>query len=147
MAFSSSRTFPGHGWRSRSSRDSALRPRTGFDLLLREELEEVLCEEERVLAPLAERRQRDRHHVETVEEILAESPSLDLGLEIAIGRGDQAEVHAAGHGVPDAADLRVLKHAEQLHLERGGHLPHLVQEQRAAVGRFEETDAVLRGAR
>src|SRR5262249_10234438 len=50
-----------------------------------------------------------------------------------------AYVHAAAAVSADAPHLAVLNHAKELRLHRKRHLRDLIQEQRSAVGRFEET--------
>ena len=57
--------------------------------------DEVLDEQRDVLAPLAQRRQRDRDDVDAVEEILAERSRLDRLGEIAVRGGDDAHVDLA----------------------------------------------------
>ena len=57
-----------------------------------EPAEEVLGEQRDVLAALAQRRDPHLDHVEPVVEVLAEGAARDLGLEIAVGRGDHADV-------------------------------------------------------
>src|SRR5213595_4193773 len=47
----------------------------------------------------------------------------------------------------DRANLAVLEHAQQLHLEGGAHLAHLVQEDGAAVGELEHASALPDRAR
>ena len=46
----------------------------------------------------------------------------------------------------DAANLAAFQHAQQLGLHRLGQLADFVEEDRAAVGHFEQADAVLVGA-
>ena len=54
---------------------------------------EVLHQLRDVLAARAQRRHVDRHHVEPVEQVLAEPARGDLVLERLVGRGDDAHVH------------------------------------------------------
>src|SRR5690606_19744058 len=63
-------------------------------LRLVEALDEVARELGDILAPLLERRDGDGHDVQPVVEFLAEAPGDDLGLKVARGRGDDAQVHA-----------------------------------------------------
>ena len=72
-----------------------------------------------VLAPLAQRRQVDRHHVEPVVQVLAEAAVARFGQQVAIAGGDDAGVDADGLRVADALELAFLQHAEQLHLQLG----------------------------
>src|SRR3546814_4259111 len=64
-------------------------------------IEEVSCEQGDVLTPFAQCRQRDRHNVEPVEQILAEPSVGDSAGEVAIGGGDDADI---GADRPSAAD-------------------------------------------
>src|SRR3546814_9854978 len=57
-------------------------------------IEEVSCEQGDVLTPFAQCRQRDRHNVEPVEQILAEPSVGDSAGEVAIGGGDDADIGA-----------------------------------------------------
>ena len=54
---------------------------------------EVRGEDGDVFAPLAQRRQVQRHDVETIEEVLTEAPVLDLMFEVAVRGGDQPYVN------------------------------------------------------
>ena len=58
-----------------------------------------------ILRPLAQRRYRDRKHVQAVEQVLAEAAVLHVGDEIAVGGGDDAHV-----------DLHRLARADRLNL-------------------------------
>src|SRR5262245_63268133 len=63
----------------RHALDAAVEP-------LIEVADEMSNEKQYVLATFAQRRQRDRHHVQAVEEVFAEAPALNLVLQIAIDR-------------------------------------------------------------
>src|SRR5438093_799695 len=51
-------------------------------------------EERDVLAPLGERRDADREHLQAVEEVLAEPALRDRLLQVGVGRGDEPHVRA-----------------------------------------------------
>ena len=70
--------------------------------------------------------------VDAVEEVLAEAPLLDLGLEVAVGRGDDARVERQLLVAADRADRALLQGAQQLRLHAQRHLADLVEEQGAA---------------
>ncbi|EGY01559.1 hypothetical protein AZA_55281 [Nitrospirillum viridazoti Y2] len=93
-----------------------------------------------VALPLAQGRQVDGNHVQAIVQILAEPPGRHLGQRIAVGGGDEADVHLlhlrAAHRLEGAG----LDEAQDLGLQLHRHLAHLVQEQGAAVG-------LARGAR
>ena len=77
------------------------------------------------------------HDGDAVVEVHAEAPRLDLGLQVAVGRGDEAEVDAARHVFAQAIHLALFEHAQQVGLHVQRHFADLVEEQRAALGRFD----------
>src|SRR5947207_7983384 len=119
----------------------------GLAELRRPVLDEVGDEQRDVLAPLAQRRDVDRDDVEAVEEILSEDPVLHGLRDVAVRCRDQAHVHLDVLRVPDAPDLALLDHAQELHLERWGDLRDLVEEERAAVGGRKEAHGARDRAR
>ena len=96
-----------------------------------------------VLAPLAQRRQVDRHHVQPVVQILAEPLGLDLGQQVAIAGGDDARIDADGLRIADALELALLQHAQQLDLQLGRGGVDFVEKDRAGVGRLEAAGAIV----
>ena len=100
-------------------------------------LEQRVGDDHDVLRALAQRREGQVHDRETIEEILAEPPRLQLGLQILVGRGDDAGVDAEHLAAPDALELTLLQKAEELDLQRRAHLADLVEEERAAVRQLE----------
>ncbi len=91
-------------------------------------LDEVADQRGNVALALAQRRQRHRHHVEPVVEVLAEAPGLHLGGQVAVGGRHQAHVDLQRLGAAHALELAVLQHPQQLDLQRGGDLADLVEE-------------------
>src|SRR6185295_5040070 len=90
-----------------------------------------------------------RRHLEIVDrdpevQILAKAAGGDLGLEIAVGRGDEPEIRAQVALAADPAEDLLLEHPQELRLERQGELRDLVQEESAEVS-FLEAAAALGG--
>ena len=102
-----------------------------------------------VAAALAQRRQQDVDDVQAIEQILAEATLGDLLLQVAVGRGDQADVGRDGLIATHAFELAFLQHAQELHLGRRRDVADFVEEQRAAVGLLEATlaSAIRAGVR
>ena len=99
--------------------------------------DEVLHEQGHVFLAIAQRRQRQRDHVQAVEQVFAERAVGDHLHELGVGRGEHAHVHLDGAVLADALELALLQHAQQLGLQRRAHRADLVEEERAAVGLFE----------
>src|SRR5207249_4982525 len=94
---------------------------------------------------LAQRRDRDRKHVQPVEEVGTEAPRPHRFLEIAIRRGDHPHVYPKRPARPYRFELLLLQHTKKLHLRLEGQLADLVEEDRAAIGELEAADAALQG--
>jgi hypothetical protein len=90
--------------------------------ILGEILQEGVHEQKQVVLAVAQSGKFQRDNVEPVEEIGAEIPPPDFLLQVAIGGRDDANVHGDRLGGADRDDFTLLEHAEQLDLERRGHL-------------------------
>ena len=86
---------------------------------------------------LAQRRNIQRHHVEPVVQIFAESALLERRAQVLVGGGDHAHVDAARDVAAQALELALLQDAQQLHLDGGGHVADFIQEDRARIGLLE----------
>ncbi len=84
----------------------------------------------------------DPDDVQAVEQVLPEAPVLDRRLEVLVRRGDDPRVDGVAPGRADRPDVLLLEHAQQLDLERGRKLGHLVEEDRPAVSRAEQAERV-----
>src|SRR5258706_15449121 len=112
----------------------------------REDRQEIRGEERDVLGALVERRQLQRHHVQSIVEVLAERADLLLFRELAVRGGNDAHVEGNRARRADGAHLARLDHAQQLHLQRQRHVADLVEEERALVRRDEQAALVGDGA-
>ena len=102
----------------------------------------MLGQQEGVGAAGAKRRQLDLDHVDAKEEVFAEPPLLDGGLQVAVGGGEDSRVE--GH-FPFAAHrphLVFLQRPQQLRLHGQGHFADFVQEQRPSFRLKEEPFAI-----
>ena len=92
IAFSSWRTLPGQRNAASSASASALRAAHALAFLGGDAGEEMARQRGHVLRPPAQRRHRNRKHVQAVEQVLAETPGLHVGDQVAVGGGDDADV-------------------------------------------------------
>src|SRR6185369_13749332 len=98
---------------------------------------EVLDQGADVLRALAQRRDVDARHREPEIEIGPEGPLIGLGAQVAVGRGDDADVDLDVLLAADAAERPPLEDAEQGRLDRQRQLADLVEEDRSAVRELE----------
>src|SRR5216110_36605 len=108
--------------------------------------EKVRREQHDVVAALTQRRQCDLDATNSIVEIFAKSSFFDSRLELAIRGADDANVSGAIDGVADAAEFALLQKTQQLRLRGERHLADLVEKERAAVGRFDQSRTIAIGA-
>ena len=92
---------------------------------------------------LAQRRHVDVEDVEAVVEVGAQVAFGNGVRGVAVGGGQHAHVHVLLGARAQAAQLALLKNAQQLGLGADGHFADLVQQQRAAGGQLEAAGAPL----
>ncbi len=70
-----------------------------------------------ILRALAQRRQLDADHVETIVQILPKTPVTDLLLQVAVGRGQKTDVDLFRFGRTHWDKFPLLQHTQQLGLQ------------------------------
>src|SRR5262249_17252544 len=101
-------------------------------------MQEMFGKQRDVVAPLPERRQMERDHVQPVIEIAPEVADANLFVEVAVRRRDDARIHRHRVGRADGDDLAMLQRPEQLDLRRRRRLANLVEKEGAFRRRAEE---------
>ena len=99
--------------------------------------QEMAREREEIERAVAEWSDGEGRDVEAVVEVLAETPLRHRMLQVRVRRRDEANVHRDRAPRPDAHDLPLLEHAEQLHLRLEREIADLVEEERPAVRSLE----------
>jgi hypothetical protein len=97
----------------------------------------VIDEQRDVARPGTQRRKLDRQDVEAVVQVLAKAALADLGFQLAVGRGDNADVDPQVDRAADPLERFLLEKPQHLGLQAGHHLADLVEKHRAAVRRLE----------
>ncbi len=115
--------------------------------LLRVARREVLGEHGDVLGALAQRRDLDRHHVQAVEQVLAEAALAHVRSRSRCVAATMRTSTFSARLPPTRGDLVALQHAQQLGLQLERHVADLVEEERAARRLAEASRAALDGAR
>ena len=101
----------------------------------------------RVVDPRAQRRQHDFGNREPIEQILAKRARIHALGERAARCGDHVNVDGNRAGRSDATDLTRFEHAQQSRLPQERQIGDFVDEDRPAVGFFEEPDPILTSRR
>jgi hypothetical protein len=100
----------------------------------------------RIIASLAERRDGDRDHIESVVKVLAKAIVPDHRLEIAVRGREYPHVDFDGTRSADTQYLPLLKGSQQLRLHTDIEIADFVQEERSLVRDFEEPFLLRDGA-
>ncbi|QJE81303.1 Uncharacterized protein PA52Ts1_6347 [Pseudomonas aeruginosa] len=117
----------------------------GAAVVLDEAGEETFGQAEDILGAFAQGRQVEHDHVEAVEQVLAELALGDHRAQVAVGRGKDAHIGAAGHRIADAFVFLVLDEAQQLGLQGQREVADLVEEQGAAVSLADPAQGAFGG--
>ena len=96
-----------------------------------------------ILATFAERRQAQRHDVQAVEQVLAETAGNDFARQVAIGDGHDPHIDLDPFAAANPVEGLLLQHANDLALGFERHVGHFVEHQGAAMGLFEQADLAL----
>ena len=112
----------------------------------REASQEALGQERNVLATLTQGRHTDVDDVDAVVEVLTELAAFYHLEQIAMRGGDDAYIRAARRRIADRDEGPLLEDPQELDLQRGRHVAHLVEEEGPAVGDLEQARLVGDGA-
>ena len=137
--------FPGQSYRSKRLKRARRDVRDRLAELATQPLAQESHQGRKILPAFPKRRERDREDVQAIEKVSPEPPAPDFLGQVAIGRGDDADVDTRHAGPAEALDLSFLEHAQDLRLQLERQLSDLVEEHGAAVGELEA--ARLRGVR
>ncbi len=100
-----------------------------------------------ILEPLPQRRYLHRKHVQPIEQILPEAPREDGGIEIPMGRCDDAHIAEERAIAADPLEGPLLQHPQELDLHLQRHIADLVQKKSPALGELETAEPRRQGAR
>ena len=113
----------------------------------RDVFEETFSQQYHVIVAIAKRRNSDIEHIHAVIQIRAERAFRDRLMQIAIGRGDRANVGPHNACAAQRLELTLLQGPQQLGLCRWRQLGDFVEEQDAAAGQLDLPRLRLRRAR
>ena len=117
-----------------------------FLQLLTKSRDEMIDEQQKIIAAFAQRRQVDGEDVEPKIEVLAKLRLFEELLKIGVGGGDEANIGGDGVIAADAFELLLLDQAQNFRLGERRHFTDFVEKNRAAVALLEFADAFAIGA-
>src|SRR5207244_4710921 len=89
----------------------------------------------------------DLYYAEPVIKVLAKLALFEQPGNITVGSGQNADVYRNVFGRPDAADLLLLDHAQQLDLKRQGSFGDFIQEERTPIRCLDSSFMDVAGTR
>ena len=90
-----------------------------------------------IFEPFTQRWNAQLVDIQPIVEIEAETTGLDVGEQIFIRGGEDADVDLVAACVSQGIDSMVFQHTQELGLSRRTHFPDLVEKKRAPLGQFE----------
>src|SRR5262249_4967134 len=102
---------------------------------------------EQFVFSLAKRRNHKVDDIESVVQILAEHPLMNLFLQVAVGRADHSHVDLNRLLATDPLEFVVLQDLEEFGLESHIHISNFVEEDRPALSHLKYSSFSLQGAR
>ena len=108
--------------------------------------QEVLHQQRDIFLTVAQWGEAQAEDVEAVEQVQAEPSGCHFRLQVAVGRGDDPQVHLAPLQRPYGAEFALLQQAQQLDLHIQRQVADFVEKRRAVVGQFHQPAFVLHGA-
>ena len=104
-----------------------------FGELPAELLQKMIRQQQHVVPPFAQRRNRNRHGGNPEVQVIAKQLFLHLLLQIAVRGHHDSNVHVDRLRSPHPFESLFFQHPQQLRLNRQRQLANLVQKQRSAV--------------
>src|SRR5882724_5833360 len=95
-------------------------------------LQEGPAEREDVDRSFAQRRNADVEDLEPIEEVLAKVAAVDRFAQVAVRRGDDADVRLDHPRAAEPLELAFLQNPKELRLRAEAHLADFIEEQHAA---------------
>ncbi len=105
--------------------------------------QQMLDQGPEVVGALTQRRHPHLDDVDPVQQILAEAPVGRQRHEIAMGRGDDADVGRHRGRSTKRMHFLLLQHAQELSLQGRRHVADFVEEDRPALGRLKQAPLVV----
>ena len=109
--------------------------------------QQVFRQRDDVFPAVPQRRQLQIDHVEPVVQVFAEGAVGDRLFEVAMGGGDDPDIHLDGFLAAHPLEFVVLEHLQEFGLEAHIHIADFIEQDGAAVGRFKHADLLLERAR
>src|SRR6266404_4857210 len=101
-------------------------------------LEKMPCQERNVVTAFAQGWHVNGDHAEPIIQVFPETAFRNLLFKFFVCGRNDADIHIRFFGAADWAHLAFLQDSIELHLHGKAHIPDLIEEKRAAMGRLEK---------
>jgi len=95
--------------------------------------QELLGQRHDVLGPVPEWRQRNADHIQSIEKVFPEETIRYALIEVGVGCSNDPHIRLAGRRLPKSFVFPVLNEAQQLGLNRWGHVRNFIQKKRSTL--------------
>ena len=113
----------------------------------RKHLQKILDEDGDVLLALPQGRDRDREHIDAMEQVFSEQAFSHEFIQVLIGRDRQAHIHESGGILANGSDLARLENSEQFDLHGRRSRFDFIEKEGALVGRPEHALVITKPLR
>src|SRR5580698_6455418 len=111
-------------------------------VLTREHLDKVHDQQLNIIAPLPQRRQRNRKSAQTVVEVTSESTLIDHASEISMRGSNEANVDFTRATATGPFEFLFLQNPQEPRLECQREVTHFVKEECAGISHFETANSL-----
>src|SRR5712692_10371515 len=105
-------------------------------------VEKMVRKEIDVFAPVSQRRDVDLDRIQAKQEVLTESASSGLRIDVGVRSRQHSNVDAPSGGRADTLEISRFQHTQKFCLQVKRNVGDFVQKQRAAISKFKSSDAV-----
>ena len=104
-------------------------------------LQEVPCQCNHIFAALAQGRQAQADHIQSVKQVFAEKSVLDALLQVLVCRGDHARIRFDRVVAAHPVKVTIAENAQQTRLQVKRHVTDFIKKKRAALGLLKAAPA------
>ena len=118
-----------------------------YTIFSRINLQKIFCQQNDILSTLTQRRKMQLDGIQSIEEVLSESPLAHLLTQISIRSRQNPHIHMAHLVGTNALSLPLLNHRQKFLLHRQVQISNLIQKESTAIRRLNSSFLRIPGIR